>query len=306
MIRFSIVFKDKFQTEVPCDARPSRFSSSAFQRAYPRSNTSLSAGSGTHFVDLAERRERLFPGSVQSGAESRAPGGAQSPVGIVQFDVGAAQGSQRLPEHGTEEQIRIPGPDHPEPQPGLPHDVHPVAERKSYPLLRGAEQVETIVPVEIQPDRFGPRITVSEHTLRPVAERQHQHAFATDRNLRAPPVHFRITHIRDRRFLDPGVQDTRTVDTKQNAVARPPRLVIHMQKRIDPRKPVRPGNVGHTVNHAGSASRSCHLPRIEHVQRKSVVRLIARTVRDRRTRFQAEIGRGGRVHRACMPMDGCA
>ena len=27
---------------------------------------------GTHFVDLAERRERLFPGSVQSGAESRA------------------------------------------------------------------------------------------------------------------------------------------------------------------------------------------------------------------------------------------
>ena len=69
-----------------------------------------------------------------------------------------------------------------------------------------------------------------------------------------------------------------------------------MQKRINPRKPVRPGNVGHTVNHAGSASRSRHLPRIEHVQRKSVVRLIARTVRDRRTRFQAEIGRGGRVH----------
>ena len=89
--------------------------------------------------------------------------------------------------------------------------------------------------------------------------------------------------------MSPSIQNTRTIDTKQNTQASLVCCMIHMSKSVYTRLWVIINITQNAVNHTRCSSCCCNLTRIQYVQRQGIVRLVATTIGNRRTSLQSQL-----------------
>lgn len=229
-------------------------------------------------------RRTLRRASCSSRRPAPRRGCAQRAVGIEQFDAGARERRERLPEKRREEQVCCACADdvgaHSQPA----HDVDAVAEGVGDALLRGAQDVRRGVAVEVQPDDSGSGTAVAEHPFGSVAERYDQHSFGACRHACGQPVHLRVVErlLRDIAAY-PRIHDARAVDAEQNAVTGIAGRVIDVDEGIHARLRVGLAFVRDAVYHAARAARRGDFARLHDVERKGVVGLVPGAVGDRGT-----------------------
>lgn len=136
--------------------------------------------------------------------------------------------------------------------------------------------------VQVEAENRSPGRAAAEHPLGAIAEGKHHNAIRPHGSRRRQAVHFAVV---ERLLHDvtpqPRIHDSRTVDAEQDPVTRFAGGVVDVYEGIDARLRVGLRRVGHAVDHAARAARRGHFARLQHVERESVVGLVARTVRNR-------------------------
>ena len=143
------------------------------------------------------------------------------------------------------------------------------------------------VTVEIEALQLCTQIHIVQNPFGSVAERQHREPIGTYWYLGGHLFQFRVAQgARSRIFPQPIVGYPGTVDAHQHTHIRLLQCVIDMSKTIDPRKWVKGSLIGNGIHYAGSTSGSCNFTRLQHIEGKGIVGLVASTVSHRNTDAQ--------------------
>src|SRR5690606_145063 len=124
---------------------------------------------------------------------------------------------KRFPEYRTEEHVCVSCTDHPRVGSQLLHDFHSVTEREGDSFLGRTEYMRPLMVIEIQPIDHRPGIPVFQHAFRPVPEGKNGQPFSACGNLGSQQVHLLVAQILCEVFPYPGIEDTGSVDTKEDS-----------------------------------------------------------------------------------------
>ena len=149
----------------------------------------------------------------------------------------------------------MPGLDRVDAKSHPPHNIHAVVHGKNDSLLDCARQVSPVVNVEFKPADRCPHVLVAQGSLRPIAIRKDQEPFTSRRYLGTEAIHVSVgipLSSVPALISEPPVEDSRSIDARQDPVAGMAEGVVDMDKGIDPRFGIEAGLVGNPENDTGS------------------------------------------------------
>ena len=130
--------------------------------------------------------------AIDTCTDTRPLSSTNGTICIVELDGGARHARQRVAENGAEEHVGSSGVYLLHGDAHLLHDVDAILEGKDDALLRGAGHVAAVVQVEVQATDGTARLTVLQHTLGTVTERQDADASTTYGHLGSQVVQFGV------------------------------------------------------------------------------------------------------------------
>src|SRR5690606_13206657 len=143
--------------------------------------------------------------------------------------------------------------------------------------------------VEIKVNKAGSQYPIVEDTFSTVAERQDFKAITTGTDGLAKGVHLFVVNAMTEMVFYPSVQDACSVYAQKNAGTGLRRGVIHMGEGVHPRRVIVNQLVAYRINDAGCTGGCSYFTRLQYVQRKGVIRLIAGFVGYRNASFKAQL-----------------
>ena len=171
----------------------------------------------------------------------------------------------------------------------LLHDLHTIAEWEYDTLLCGTNQMSLIVLIEVQTVNWTTDLLIHQHTLSTITKWNDGDSLTTDGNTGSQIIHVCIAHIRCDITVGPGIQDTGTIDTQQHTKTRLICSMIHMSKGVHTTLLVIVHLAKHTIYYTRSTCGGSNLTRIQHIEWKSIIRLVTTTICNRCTCLQSHL-----------------
>ena len=165
----------------------------------------------------------------------------------------------------------------------LLHNFHTITEGEHDTLLGCTNQMSLRMFIEVHTINRASNLFVLQNALSTITKRNNSYAFTTDRRLCSQVVHLCIANLRSNVTMSPSIQNTRTINTKQNTQASLVCRMIHVSKSVYTRLWVIINITQNAVNHTRCSSCCCYLTRIQYVQRQGIVRLVTTTISNRCT-----------------------
>ena len=139
--------------------------------------------------------------------------------------------------------------------------------------------------IEVQAIYRAANLSILKHTLCTIAKRNNGDALASNRHAFSKVVHVSIADIGRNVPMHPRIKNTSTIDAQQNSQSGLFSRMINVGKCVDTAFGVVVYITQHTVDHAAGARRSGYLTRVEHIQGKRIVGLVATTIGNGGTRL---------------------
>ena len=159
------------------------------------------------------------------------------------------------------------------------HNIYTIFKRKHNTFLGCTNNMMFAMSIKIYSTDTTAYLLIIQHTFGTITEGKNADSCATYRSFGSQHVHFIIWYsFRCNSTFYPWVKDTCAVDTKQYSQADLLFRMIHVRKSVDTWLRIIIHFPIHSINNSWCACCRSNFTRIEHIQRKSIIRLVTGTI----------------------------